>query len=58
MREQVIMCCSKELQLVLTERTPSTITVMAKYADQFAEARAITSSLLTEKYFGSEKKSP
>ena len=31
---------------------------MAKYADQFAEARASTSSSHTPKYFGFEKKSP
>ena len=58
LREQFMMCCSKELQLFLRERTPSTITDMAKIADQFAEARATTSSSLTQKYFGSEKKSP
>ena len=53
-----MMCCSKEPQLFLREMTPSTITGMAKFADQFAESRVTTLSSLTQKNVASEKKSP
>nr|XP_034307430.1 uncharacterized protein LOC117682907 [Crassostrea gigas] len=49
LREQFLLCCSKELALFLKERIPTSIQDMARYADQFAEARTVTSSSLTQK---------
>ncbi|XP_052673702.1 uncharacterized protein LOC128155864 [Crassostrea angulata] len=51
LREQFLLCCSKELALFLKERIPTSIQDMARYADQFAEARTVTSSSLTQKPF-------
>ncbi|XP_021346951.1 uncharacterized protein LOC110446237 [Mizuhopecten yessoensis] len=39
LRDQFIHCCGQDLSLFLKERTPSSITAMAKLADQFVEAR-------------------
>ncbi|XP_062602901.1 uncharacterized protein LOC134264647 [Saccostrea cucullata] len=49
LREQFTLCCSKELALFLKERIPPSIQEMAHYADQFAEARNITSSSITQR---------
>ncbi|XP_065925767.1 uncharacterized protein [Magallana gigas] len=49
LREQFLLCCSKELALFLKERIPTAIQDMARYADHFAEARTVTSSSLTQK---------
>jgi hypothetical protein len=49
LREQFILCCSKDLGLFLKERIPKTIQEMARFADQFAEARTTTPSLLAQK---------
>uniref|UniRef100_A0A8W8J3E4 Uncharacterized protein n=1 Tax=Magallana gigas TaxID=29159 RepID=A0A8W8J3E4_MAGGI len=49
LREQFLLCCSKELALFLKERIPMSIQDMTRYADQFAEARTVTSSSLTQK---------
>lgn len=56
LREQFILCCSKELSLFLKERIPATVQEMARYADQFAEARATTSSFVTQKPVGFDRK--
>ena len=50
LREQFILCCSKE------RITPSNLKDMAKYADQFAEAKSTKSSSLNQTYVGLEKK--
>jgi hypothetical protein len=47
--EQFILCCSKDLGLFLKERIPKTIQEMARFADQFAEARTTTTSSLAQK---------
>lgn len=49
LREQFVLCCSEELSLFLKERIPATVEEMARYADQFAEARATASSFVTQK---------
>lgn len=56
LREQFILCCSKELSLFLKERIPATVQEMARHADQFAEARATTSSFITQKPVGFDRK--
>jgi hypothetical protein len=48
LREQFILCCTKELSLFLKERIPLTIKDMARYADQYVKARTISSSLVTQ----------
>ncbi|XP_061180784.1 uncharacterized protein LOC133189428 [Saccostrea echinata] len=49
LREQFILCCNKELSLFLKERIPPSIQDMARYADQFVEARATSSSAVTQR---------
>ena len=57
LRDQFVLCCNKELALFLKERIPPTIMDMARYADQYVEARATTSSAVSQRQ-GYEKKSP
>ena len=47
-REQFILCCNKELSLFLKERIPPSIQDMARYADQFVEARTTCPSQVTQ----------
>ncbi|XP_062612822.1 uncharacterized protein LOC134274563 [Saccostrea cucullata] len=49
LREQFILCCNKELSLFLKERIPPSIQDMARYADQYVEARATCSSAVTQR---------
>lgn len=49
MREQFLLCSSKDLTTFLKERIPPSIQDMARYADQFAETRTTTSSSITQK---------
>ena len=48
LREQFIWCCNKELSLFLKERIPPSIQDMARYADQFVEARTTCPSQVTQ----------
>lgn len=40
LKEQFILCCSRDLSLFRKKRIPSTVQEIARYADHFAEARA------------------
>ena len=44
MKDQFLQCCGKDLALFLKERIPKSIEEMSRYADQFAEARAVAST--------------
>ena len=62
MKDQFLQCCGKDLALFLKERIPKSIEEMSRYADQFAEARAVASTSLTIKPTidrkGSQESSP
>ncbi|XP_069139803.1 uncharacterized protein [Argopecten irradians] len=45
-RDQFLHCCGKELALFLKERVPKTMEEMARFADQFAEARGTKTNVM------------
>ncbi|XP_069139203.1 LOW QUALITY PROTEIN: uncharacterized protein [Argopecten irradians] len=45
-RDQFLHCCGKDLALFLKERVPKTMEEMARFADQFAEARGTKTNVM------------
>lgn len=56
MREQFLQSCNVELGLFLRERKPDKLEAMARYADQFIEAREMPASNFSQKPAGSRGK--